>query len=324
MRRTCLDLIYQLALQDERIFFMGSDLGVNTLSKFRNEMPDRFFMEGISEANVLGMAAGLALEGKILYVNTIATFLTRRSLEQVVVDLCLHRARVRLIGNGGGLVYAPLGPTHMAIEDLALMRALPNMTIIAPADAEEMTRVMPMTVDHPGPIYIRLAKGYDPVVTAEGPPFSIGQARLMRSGRDALLITTGVTLQTALEAAEGLSGMGVEAAILHLPTVKPIDDEAIRHYASMAPVVVTVEEHTLIGGLGSAVLEVLAEADALGTIRFRRLGLPDAFPDGYGSQADLMERYGLTAKNIMEIILDLKAPSPHPGPPTETRPWDVC
>ena len=324
MRRTCLDLIYQLALQDERIFFMGSDLGVNTLSKFRNEMPDRFFMEGISEANVLGMAAGLALEGKIVYVNTIATFLTRRSLEQVVVDLCLHRARVRLIGNGGGLVYAPLGPTHMAIEDLALMRALPNMTIIAPADAEEMTRVMPMTVDHPGPIYIRLAKGYDPVVTAEGPPFSIGQARLMRSGRDALLITTGVTLQTALEAAEGLSGMGVEAAILHLPTVKPLDEEAIRHYASMASVVVTVEEHTLIGGLGSAVLEVLAEADALGTIRFRRLGLPDAFPDCYGSQADLMERYGLTAKNIMETILGLKTPSPHPGPPTETRTWDVC
>ena len=165
MRKTCLDMVYELAKKDERVFFIGSDLGVGTLNSFKREMPTRFFMEGVSEANMIGMAAGLAMEGKIVYVNTIATFLTRRCFEQIVLDLCLHDVNVRLIGNGGGLVYAPLGPTHLAIEDIALFRALPNMTIVAPADADEMRRLMPLTVDHKGPLYIRLAKGNDPIVT---------------------------------------------------------------------------------------------------------------------------------------------------------------
>ena len=129
MRETCLQIIYELAKQDDRILFIGSDLTTGTLEKFKNEMPDRFFMEGVSEANLLGVAAGLALEGKIPYLNTIATFITRRSFEQLVLDLCLHNANVRLIGNGGGLVYAPLGPTHEAIEDIAILRSVPNITI---------------------------------------------------------------------------------------------------------------------------------------------------------------------------------------------------
>src|SRR5947209_506257 len=147
MRKVCLDMVHELARKDERIFFIGSDLGIGTLKQFKAEMPDRFLMEGVSEANVVGVAAGLALEGKIVYVNTIATFLTRRCFEQVALDLCLHKVPVRLIGNGGGMVYAPLGPTHMAIDDLALFRALPGMTILAPCDAEEMRRLMPLTVD---------------------------------------------------------------------------------------------------------------------------------------------------------------------------------
>ena len=159
MRETCLDQVYELAKQDERIFFIGSDLGVNTLDKFKKEIPGRFFMEGISEQHVVGMASGLALEGKIVYVNTISTFITRRCFEQVAVDVCLHNLNVRLIGNGGGLGYAPLGPTHLEMEDVSIMRAVPNMGGVAPADADEMRRLMPQTVDYPGPIYIRLAKG---------------------------------------------------------------------------------------------------------------------------------------------------------------------
>src|SRR4051812_29182667 len=219
MRETCLDQVYELAKNDERIFFIGSDLGVNTLDNFKKEMPGRFLMEGISEQHVVGMAAGLALEGKIVYVNTIGTFLTRRCFEQVVVDVCLHNLNVRLIANGGGLVYAPLGPTHLAIEDLSILRAIPNLTIVAPADADEMKRLMPQTVDHPGPIYIRLAKGYDPIVTAEEPPFRIGRALPMREGADALIVTTGITLKLGLEAATELAGQGVDCAVLHMPTV---------------------------------------------------------------------------------------------------------
>src|SRR6266699_2634996 len=134
MRKTSLDMVYELARKDKRIMFIGSDLGIGTLKQFKAEMPDRFLMEGVSEANIVGIAAGLALEGRIVYINTIATFLTRRCFEQVALDLCLHNANVRLIGNGGGLVYAPLGPTHLAFEDIAIMRALPNMTVVSVCD----------------------------------------------------------------------------------------------------------------------------------------------------------------------------------------------
>lgn len=302
MRATALQCVYELAKADERIFFIGSDLGTGTLDTFKQEIPDRFLMEGISEANVIGMAAGLALEGKIPYVNTIATFLTRRCFEQIVVDLCLHNVAVRLIGNGGGMVYAPLGPTHMAIEDLAIMRAIPNMAIVAPADADEMRRLMPQTVDYPGPIYIRLAKGYDPIVTTDDEPFVIGKAIPMRQGRDALIVTTGISLGVALQAVDDL---GIEATVLHMHTVKPLDSEAILQHAAAVPVIVTVEEHTLAGGLGSAVAEVIAEADFGSVKRFRRMGIPDVFPDEYGSQATLMARYGITAERVVAVIEDL-------------------
>ena len=302
MRKMCLEQVYQLALKDERIFFIGSDLGVGTLKEFQEDMPRRFFMEGVSEAHVVGMASGLALEGKIVYVNTISTFLTRRCFEQIVLDVCLHNLPVRLIGNGGGLVYAPLGPTHLAIEDIGILRAVPNMTIVAPADAEEMKRLMPLTVDYPGPLYIRLAKGYDPVVTREDVPFVIGKAVRMREGADALLITTGITLKLALEAARDLAEKGIEATILHMPTIKPLDKEAILQQAARVPVIVTIEEHSVIGGLGSAVAEVIAEARFAAPKYFKRLGIPDVFSDRYGSQALLLDYYGITAKSIATTV----------------------
>lgn len=305
MRQACLDMVYRLAKEDERIFFIGSDLGIGTLQLFKEEMPDRFFMEGISEANIIGVAAGLAMEGKIPYVNTIATFLTRRCFEQLVIDLGLHKANVRLIGNGGGLVYAPLGPTHEAIDDIAILRAIPGMAIVAPADADEMRRLMPLTVDHAGPLYIRLAKGNDPVVTRDDVPFHIGKALPMRTGCDALLVTTGVTLKLALDAAAMLSGHGIEAAVLHMPTVKPLDQEALVAHAAEVAVIVTIEEHSLIGGLGSAVAEVVAEAGFNPAKRFKRIGIPDVFPDQYGSQASLMKRYAITAEQLTSTVTGL-------------------
>lgn len=305
MRKTCLDMVYELAKTDERIFFIGSDLGVGTLNQFKKEMPDRFLMEGVSEANMIGMAAGLALEGKIVYANTIATFLTRRCFEQVALDLCLHNVQVRLIGNGGGLVYAPLGPTHLAFEDLAIFRALPRMTILAPADASEMRRMMPLTVDHPGPIYIRVAKGGDPIVTNGDRPFEIGKAYAMREGGDALIVSTGVMLKRALDAAEVLNQQGVGAAVLHVPTVKPLDHGTVLDYAGAVSVIVSVEEHTTLGGLGSAIAEILAEANFSRPKRFRRIGIPDVFPDQYGSQDSLLARYEITAEKIVQTVQEL-------------------
>ena len=305
MRQTCLNMVYELAKRDPRVLFIGSDLGVGTLQQFKEEMPERFFMEGISEANLLGMAAGLALEGKIPYVNTIATFFARRAFEQIVVDLCLHKANVRLIANGGGLVYAPLGPTHEMIEDLAILRAIPNMTVVSPADAQEMRRLMLQSVDYPGPIYIRLAKGNDPIVTREELGFRIGKAIPMRQGTDALIVTTGITLRHGLEAADRLAPQGIQAGVLHVPTIKPLDRDAILDALSGAKAVVTVEEHTVVGGLGSAVAELIAEAGMSPARRLKRIGIPDCFPEEYGSQASLMERFGITTEALIAAVAEL-------------------
>jgi transketolase len=309
MRKTCLDTVYELAKQDSRVFFIGSDLGIGTLNRFRDEMPDRFFMEGISEANLVGVAAGLAMDGKIPYVHTIATFLTRRCFEQVVLDLGLHNVNVRLLGAGGGLVYAPLGPTHEAIDDLAILRTIPNMTIIAPADADEMRRVMLLTVDHQGPIYIRMAKGFDPIVTAGGPPITIGAALTMREGRDAVVVTTGITLKLALDAATQLALEGMAVGVLHMPTIKPFDVEALLAAIDPVAIVVAVEEHTVIGGLGSAVAEVVAERGFTRGKRFKRIGIPDVFPDSYGSQASLMARYDITTEAVVSAIKAMRGSS---------------
>ena len=177
MRKTSLNSVFKLAKKDPRVVFIGSDLGAGTLSEMKSNMPERFFMEGVAEQHIIGMSAGLALEGFIPYVNTIATFLTRRCFEQIAVDLCLHDLPVRLIANGGGLVYAPLGPSHLAVEDIAILRTLPNMTIVAPCDADEMERLMSCTLNWPHPIYIRLGKGGDKIISQSHHKFQIGNAR---------------------------------------------------------------------------------------------------------------------------------------------------
>ena len=297
MRKTCLRMIYELAKQDERIVFIGSDLGAGVLEEFKREMPDRFFMEGVGEANMVGMAAGMALSGKIVYCHTIATFLTRRAFEQVAIDVGLHKANVRLIGAGGGAVYAPLGPTHLAIDDIALMRTIPGMTIVAPCDADEMKNFMPHTVEHQGPMYIRLGRGGDPCVGAYW-PFKMRAVLLREAFSGVWLISTGTTTQIALAAAERL-----DAAVLHVPVLKPFDRVAL--VEGLKPVfkvhsIVTIEDHSIIGGLGSAVAEVLAESGYRGT--FKRIGYPDVFPKGYGTQDEMRARYGITAEAIVAYV----------------------
>ena len=297
MRRTCLRMVYELAKQDERIVFIGSDLGAGVLEDFKREMPDRFFMEGIGEQNMVGMAAGMALSGKIVYCHTIATFLTRRAFEQVVIDVGLHKANVRLIGAGGGAVYAPLGPTHLATDDIALMRTIPGMTILAPCDAVEMEQLMPQTAEHLGPMYIRLGRGGDPVVTKYWRPV-VGQSIVMRQGgSDALLIATGTATQIALDAAHQ-----IDASVLHVATVKPFPAEEIAAWAQRARCVVTIEDHSVIGGLGSAVAEALLEDEAAFQGTFKRIGYPDVFPHGYGTQDEMRARYGITAEAIVAAV----------------------
>jgi transketolase len=306
MRKRSLDMVYELAKRDERVVFIGSDLSPGLLGEMKKAYPDRYYMEGIAEANIIGMAAGMAMEGFVPYVNTIATFITRRCYEQVAVDLCLHDLPVRLIGNGGGYVYAPLGPTHQAIEDIAIMRALPNMTVTAACDAEEMTRLMTASLDWPHPIYIRLAKGGDPVVSRPENGFAIGKAIDMSEGAgnaDVLLVSTGVTTAAALEARQRLADQGVRCRLLHVHTIKPLDTDAIVTAAHGVRLVVTAEEHSVVGGLGSAVLEALADTGEP-MPRVRRLGIGDKFAHHYGNQQKLMDVWDINADGIVRAATD--------------------
>jgi len=303
MRNTCLNMVHELARRDPRVVFVGSDLSPGLLKGMKAEMPQRWFMEGVAEQNVVGLSAGLALEGFLPYVNTIATFLTRRCYEQVAVDLCLHNLPVRLIANGGGLVYAPLGPTHLAIEDIAIMRALPNMTVVCPTDAEEMKRFMAKTLDWRGPIYIRLAKGGDPIVSRPEDGFEIGRAILLRKPQQVLMVGTGVTVNRALKAADLLAADKIGCGVLNMHTVKPLDRDALFSHARNVDLVVTVEEHTLVGGLGSAVADAFVDASEDGRMpALVRLGIPDVFPHQYGSQDSMMEAFGLQPPQIAASI----------------------
>ena len=302
MRKTCINMVYELAKRDPRVMFIGSDLGPGVLDEMKSAMPDRFFMEGVAEQHVIGMAAGLAFENYVPYVNTIATFLTRRCFEQVAVDLCLHNLPVRLIANGGGLVYAPLGPTHLAIEDIAIMRSLPNMTIVSPVDAEEMERFMEQSLNWDGPIYIRLGKGYDPIVSKEQDGFAIGKAILLREPGKILFVSTGVAVNRCLKAAEILDRTGLRCGVLNMHTVKPLDATTLRQLAGDVELLVTVEEHVLAGGLGSAVLETLADDPLPRQPKILRLGIPDVFPAQYGSQDSMMESFGIQPEGITASV----------------------
>jgi len=306
MRKACLQEVYNLAKKDSRVLFFGSDLGIGTLEQMKQEMPERFFMEGVSEANIIGMMSGLAMNGKIPYCNAIAVFLTRRCYEQIMLDAAMQNLNLRLLGSGGGLVYAPLGVSHLAFDDIAIMSAIPNMTIIAPCDAEEMRRLMPLTLEHQGPIYLRFGKGGEEIVSSADKPFKIGKAILMREGEDVLIVTTGIIVKDCLDAAELLDAKGINAAVLHMPTVKPLDSDTLLRLASKVRVVVTVEEHSIVGGLGTSIGGLLAEANMKKpALKYKRIALPDVYPNLYGSQREMMDHFGVSQENIVKTAIDL-------------------
>ena len=238
-------------------------------------------MEGVSEQYLTGMVSGLAIEGFIPYFNTIATFLTRRNFEQNIIDLGLHNLPVRLIGNGGGLVYAPLGPTHQAIEDISLMRSIPNMTIIAPCDANEMKKIMPQTLSIKGPIYIRLARGGDKIVTSQIKNIKIGKAISFGNFKDVLFVTTGVMTQECLNVVEKLKKLNIKAGVLHNTTLKPFDRNSLLKASKKTKLIFTVEEHFVSGGLGSIVLETLNKEQSKEISKVNRIGINDKFVKKY-------------------------------------------
>ena len=306
------DTIYTLAQADKRIILICTDQDIG-LSQMQRELPDQYYMEGISEANIIGMATGLAADGFIPFIVNHASFITRRCYEQIALDACLQERPIRLIGMGGGLATAHLGPTHTSIEDVSLMRSIPGMTVLVPCDANEMMSLMPQTVDWPESIYIRLTRygqpkygeKVDEKITAKS---KIGKAAIISDNEvkklnDILLVSNGALTPIALEVSRILSAHKMNCSVLHMATVKPIDKETLLQAVLKSKNVFTLEEHSLIGGLGSACLEALIdtiEPEKLPPIH--RVGLADRFIHKYGDQRSLFELYGLMPDQIVDTI----------------------
>lgn len=286
----------ELARRDPRFFSLEADLGDFGGFAFRDEFPDRYLDFGIAEASMVGAAGGLALAGKIPLINTFASFALMRACEQVRLDICYHKANAKIFGSFAGLQAGFSGATHHAIEDLTVARSLPNMTVIAPADAIAAYHLTLAAGAHVGPVYIRLAMDATKQVYGEGSSFEIGKGVVLRDGGDLTLVAAGLTMVAeALAAADLLRQGGLDPRVIDLHTVKPVDRALLKQAAEETGLVVTVEEHNVYGGLGGAVAEALGEECP---VPMRILGVPDCYCEQVGPHEEHLRRYGLDAAGI--------------------------
>jgi transketolase len=299
--------LLELAAADSRVSLVIGDLGFGAVEAFAEKFPDRFVNAGVAEQSMTGIAMGMALTGKVVFTYSIGNFPTIRSLEQIRNDVCYHHADVKIVAVGSGFAYGVLGMTHHATEDLAVMRALPGIVVVAPGDPVEVEGAMRAIVEHPGPCYLRLGRSGEPRLHHEGVPFQLGRAIEVRAGDRLTIIATGSMLATAVAVADALEQDCVSTRVLSMHTVKPLDTDAVVAAARETSAIVTLEEHSVIGGLGSAVAETLAES-GLGRIIFKRLGLASAFASEAGSREYLLAAHGLSEDGIrraLKPILDL-------------------
>ena len=303
MRTAFIESLHELARQDNRINLIVGDLGFGVVTEFAEDLPDQFLNVGVAEQNMTGVAAGMAVSGKILFTYSIGNFPTLRCLEQVRNDICYHNANVKIVTVGGGLAYGSLGSTHHATEDLAIMRSLPNMAVVAPVDPVESDRLTPLVAEYPGPVYFRLGRAGEPDVHEKDVDLELGKAKMLRDGSDITLISTGSMLFNTMKAAEKLDDRGIHSRVLSMHTVKPLDINSIMEAVHDTETVVTIEEHSVAGGLGGAVLEAISSRSTEAAVR--RIGLPaDTFISEVGKQEYLWDIYGLTAEKITENILE--------------------
>ena len=303
MRNAVVRKITELAEKNEKIILMTGDLGYNVLNVFWEKFPERFFNAGIAEQNMMAVAAGMALENKIVFAYSVANFPTLRCLEQIRNDCAYHQANVKIVSIGGGFAYGSLGMTHHATEDIGVIRALPNMTVISPGDLTEAEKAVEAICKINGPCYLRLGKGGEKRLHSEEIEFTVGKALEVKSGSRAAIFTTGAILEEAIEAAERLREKGIDPYIFSFHTIKPIDADTIRKVAGEVELIITLEEHNIIGGLGSAVAEVLAENEK--GARLRRMGLNDTYSGIVGNQKYLRKYYHMDAESVAGEILNV-------------------
>lgn len=284
------------------LLVLDGDLANSTLAdQFAQAYPDRFLAMGIAEQNMAGTAAGLATLGFIPWISTFAVFAAKRDLDQVRVVIAQPSLNVKIQGAYSGLLTGFTGKTHQSAEDIAVFRAMPNMTVLAPADAIEARLAMHAATVHRGPVYLRMTRDPSPVIFGPDHRFEIGRGYVVREGRDVAIISTGVQTTRALEAADILASEGISAHLLHVPTLKPFDEQTVVEAAARTGAVVTAEDHTIIGGLGGAVAEVLGERHPT---PMRRVGLRDTFGESGPNEA-LLEKYGLTARHVAAAAREL-------------------
>lgn len=307
MRNAFADEITRLGIADHRVVLLSGDIGNKLFDRFRGSCPDRFFNCGIAEANMMGVAAGLGLSGLRPVIYTIAPFTTTRCLEQIRVDACYNGAPVVFVGTGAGLAYGELGATHHSCEDIAVLRALPGMTIFCPCDPEELRRGLRQALNRDGPVYIRLGKKGEPALHRTPPEVILGQAITLRPGTDVCLIGTGTVLAEALTAAESLAAQGISARVEDFHTVKPLDLPRLAEIFGNFDLVVTIEEHSRIGGLFGAVAEVLAGHPPSATRRLLPVAVEDRFLHEVHSQDSARRLFGLTAAHIVDLVRDARS-----------------
>jgi len=301
MRNTFVQTLCELAEQDERIWLLCGDLGYSLLEGFARRFPERFVNVGIAEQNMVGIATGLSSCGKIVVIYSIANFPTLRCLEQIRNDICFHQANVKIVTVGGGFVYGTQGVTHQVLEDLAIMRALPQMTVIAPADAVETKVLTKVMMNLKGPSYLRLGRGGEAVLHSSDPLVNLGQMIPVKSGSEVLIISTGAILANVLEAAHQAQHKGHSPEVWSCPWLKPMDTKAIIQAAQEYRVIITVEEAQMSGGLGGAVAEIVSGLPSTRAV-LRRLGVADCYLQEAYTQAAARAKVGLDVSSILQVI----------------------
>lgn len=304
MRTVVIDELERLAGQDDRISIMTADLGYGVMESFAAKFPDRFFNVGISEQLMASAAAGMALCGRVVCMYSIGNFVTLRCIEQIRNDICYHNANVKIIAVGGGVSYGQLGMSHHATEDIAMMRALPNMKVFVPADPDEARKVTRYALNVDCPCYIRLARRGEPTLYPKGQVSDITKIQLVVPGTDAALVACGPILNEAIKAAERLLSNHISTAVFSVPCVKPLDSRTIKQIAEKFSLLISMEEHQTVGGLGSAIAE---EVSTMGCVhgRLHCLGLPNEYVSMVGCHDYLCKHYGLNADAVAETVSNL-------------------
>lgn len=300
MRSKFNEVLLELAKDDPRIFMVLADIGYGEIEPFAEAFPDRFYNVGVAEENMTGVACGLAMEGNIAITYSIANFPTLRPLEFIRNDVCYHNANVKIVIIGGGMAYGPLGISHHSTEDLSIMRALPNMAVVAPSDLQEAAAATRAMIAYEGPVYYRCGYKGEPDIHEGTIDFQIGKAITVCEGDDAAIIYTGTVGYNAKLAAATLAKQGIRCRVISMHTVKPIDVDAVMD-AAKTGAIVTLEEHNICGGLGSAVGEALLD-NAVGNVRFKRIAIPDENVTAVGSQEWLRTKYGMDVDSIVASV----------------------